>query len=254
MSADNIAIITGAARRIGHEITRTLAEAGFYVALHTSARSQPQAETLAADLRARGKKAIVVVANLENADEVATIVPHVAKTLGPVTLLVNNASIFEEDTAMGLDPANLDRHMAINLRAPLILSSALANQLPHGTKGNIINIIDQRVWRLNPKYFSYTLSKAALWTATQTLAQSLAPHIRVNAIGPGPTLANSRQDMVEFAKEARAVLLQQCVEPAEIAAAMLYLVHARSVTGQMIAVDGGQHLAWRTPDVVGSPE
>ena len=246
-----IALVTGSARRIGREIVHGLAGAGFDVALHTSLRSQPGTEQLAAELRAAGHRVMLVVADLASAAAATSVLPQVAAALGPVTLLVNNASIFEPDDIRGLDPAVLDRHMAVNLCAPLILAHALAAGLPAGEKGNIINIIDQRVWRLTPKFFSYTLAKSALWTATQTMAQALAPHIRVNAIGPGPTLANSRQNAGEFARQTGSVLLREAVDPAEIARAVLYLVTARSVTGQMIAVDAGQHLAWETPDVAG---
>lgn len=247
--ARNVALITGAARRIGRKIAETLAEAGFDVALHTSARSQPDAETLAAQLRKAGKRAMSVVADLANAAEVAKIMPEVAAQLGPVTLLVNNASLFEPDHARNFAAASFDVHMAVNLRAPLILASAFAAQLPAAASGNIVNIIDQRVWRLNPTNFSYTLSKSALWTATQTMAQAFAPCIRVNAIGPGPTVQNVRQDGAAFAREAAATLLGHAVGDAAIAQTVLYFLAAHHVTGQMIAVDSGQHLAWETPDV-----
>jgi len=163
-------------------------------------------------------------------------------------LLVNSASLFEPDSAETFDPARHDAAMAVNLRAPLILSQAMASALPPDRTGLIVNVTDQRVWRLTPKYFSYTLSKAALWTATQTLAQALAPGIRVNAIGPGPTLASIHQSGESFAAQAEATPLARAPTPEEIAHALTYLIEAGSVTGQMIAVDGGQHLAWRTPD------
>ena len=253
-SPNKTALVTGAARRIGRKIAETLAEAGFDVALHTSARSQAGTETFAAQLRATGRRAIVVVADLANTAEAAKIMQEATIQLGPVHLLVNSAALFEPDEAKNLDAASLDRHLAVNLRAPLILASAFAAQLPPGTSGNIVNIIDQRVWRLNPRFFSYTLSKSALWTATQTLAQALAPHIRVNAIGPGPTYQGARQQASDFARQAAATLLQTPVDAAEIARTVLFLVQARHVTGQMIAVDSGQHLAWETPDVAGMAE
>lgn len=249
-----VALITGAARRIGQKIAEILADSGFDVALHTSARSAGDGERLCAALQTTGQTVFHVIADLESAAQTTALMPKVAAKLGPVTLLINNASMFEADSAMGFESAVLDRHMAVNLRAPLILASALAAGLPPGESGNIINIIDQRVWRLTPNFFSYTLSKAALWTATQTMAQALAPHVRVNAIGPGPTIASARQDPADFARQAGAVLLRQRVEPEAIAEAVLYLAHARSVTGQMIAVDGGQHLAWETPDVINMVE
>jgi len=169
---------------------------------------------------------------------------------GRLTLLVNCASVFENDSAETLDLAGYEAAMAVNLRAPLILAKTMATALSAEDKGLIVNITDQRVWRLTPKYFSYTLSKAALWTATQTLAQALAPRIRVNAIGPGPTLASPHQSPSAFASQAAAVPLAHGPTPDDIAGALAYLIDAPSVTGQMIAVDGGQHLAWRTPDVV----
>jgi NAD(P)-dependent dehydrogenase (short-subunit alcohol dehydrogenase family) len=158
--------------------------------------------------------------------------------------------VFEPDQAEAFDADRFDRAMAVNLRAPLILAQAMAAALPQDCSGLIINITDQRVWRLTPNFFSYTLSKAALWTATQTLAQALAPRIRVNAIGPGPTLASVHQTAESFAAQGRAVPLGRSATPEEIAAALAYLIDASSVTGQMIAVDGGQHLSWRTPDAL----
>lgn len=166
----------------------------------------------------------------------------------PPTLLVNSASVFEDDAAHDFSLAGYDHAMAVNLRAPLLLASAMARALPADAAGLIVNITDQRVWRLTPRFFSYTLSKAALWTATQTLAQALAPRIRVNAIGPGPTLASPHQSAEAFARQARAIPLERAPTPEDIAAALTYLIEAKAVTGQMIAVDGGQHLAWKTPD------
>ncbi len=173
------------------------------------------------------------------------------KALGPVTTLINSASIFEDDCLKTLTPESWATHIDTNLRAPLFLSQAFVNQLPAGTDGNIINIIDQRVWRLNPRFLSYTASKAALWTLTQTLAQSLAPQIRVNAIGPGPVLTNERQAQADFEAQVEAVLLQRGPELSEICQAIRFILAAPSMTGQMIALDGGQHLAWATPDAIG---
>jgi NAD(P)-dependent dehydrogenase (short-subunit alcohol dehydrogenase family) len=243
------ALVTGAARRIGRAIAEALAQRGYGVALHASARSRGEAEALAAAITAAGGRACVLVADLARPEEVERLVPQAAAALGPVTLLVNNASAFEADAPRDFDLARFEAHVATNLRAPLQLASAFVRQLADKADGAIINIIDQRVWRLNPHFFSYTLSKSALWTATQTMAQAFAPHVRVNAVGPGPTLANHMQRSEDFAREASATPLQRPIDPAEIAAAVIYLVEARSVTGQMIAVDGGQHLAWKTPDV-----
>jgi NAD(P)-dependent dehydrogenase (short-subunit alcohol dehydrogenase family) len=245
------ALVTGASRRLGLAIARALAQKGFAVALHTSERSQEQAQAACADIRAAGGRACVLVADLADASATAGLMGAARRELGPVTLLVNNASLFEADGADAFDTALFDRHMAVNLRAPLQLASDFAAQLPGGSAGLIVNLLDQRVWRLNPHFFSYTLSKSALWTATQTMAQAFAPRIRVNGIGPGPTLANHMQRTEDFLREAEAIPLQRPIDPQEIAAAVLFLLEARSVTGQMIAVDGGQHLAWKTPDVAG---
>ncbi len=243
------ALVTGAARRIGRAIAERLANEGYDVALHVSERSRADAEALANDLRSRGRAACVVVADLSNTHEVAALIGRAQDAIGPVTLLVNNASIFADDRAEAFDDELWERHFAVNLRAPAQLSAAFAAALPATLRGSIVNIVDQRVWRLNPGFFSYTLSKAALWTATQTMAQAFAPRIRVNAVGPGPTLANHLQDTSAFAREAGAVPLARGAEPAEIADAVAFLAGALAVTGQMIAVDGGQHLAWKTPDV-----
>ena len=245
-----VALVTGAARRIGRALALRLAAEGYRVALHASARSRADAEDVAAIIRGKGGGATIVEAELADAAEVARIVPEAVRVLGPLSLLVNNAALFLEDSAAGLDPLVFDAHMAVNLRAPCLLARDFAAQVPAGG-GCIVNIADQRVWRLNPLYFSYTLSKAALWAATQTLAQSLAPAIRVNAIGPGPVLANDRQDAEAFAREAAAVLLRRKTAPEDLADAMMYLAKAGAVTGQMLAVDCGQHLAWETPDVTG---
>ena len=174
-----------------------------------------------------------------------------ARAPGAITLLVNSASRFEDDRIDTLTAEGFAATIDTNLRAPILLAQAFARALPADGQGLIVNIVDQRVWRLTPQFFSYTVSKSGLWSATQTLAQALAPRIRVNAIGPGPTLANTHQGAEGFAAEAGALPLGRPVDPDDIARALLYLIDAMSVTGQMIAVDGGQHLAWRTPDVLG---
>ena len=173
------------------------------------------------------------------------LVGEVEAELGAVTLLVNSASVFEHDAFSDMNRASWDAHMETNLRAPLVLAQAFARRLPAGREGLIVNILDQRVWRPTPEFFSYSLSKAALWDATRMLAQALAPHVRVNGIGPGPTLASVHQDDEAFAAEVNSTLMERAVDPAEIARALKYLIDAHAVTGQMIAVDSGQHLAWR---------
>lgn len=198
-------------------------------------------------MAAEGRRHLIAFADLA-VDE--ALLGLCAEADGPVTLLVNCASLFHDDRIDTLTADSFDAHIAANLRAPVLLSQAFARQLPADQHGLIVNIIDQRVLRLTPQFFSYSLSKAALWTATQTMAQALAPRIRVNGIGPGPTLPSIHQTAAEFEAEASSVLLGHGASPAEIAAALAYLIDAPSVTGQMIAVDGGQHLAWRTPDIL----
>ncbi len=193
-----------------------------------------------------GREAHIALADLADPTDCEALITNAP---GPLTLLVNCASMFEDDRIETLETARWDATLATNLRAPMILAKTFAAALPADRDGLIVNVVDQRVWRLNPQFFSYTLSKAALWAATQTLAQGLAPRIRVNAIGPGPTLASIHQSPEAFAAEAAAIPLEHAADVTEMGEALTYLIGARSVTGQMIAVDGGQHLAWRTPDV-----
>ena len=244
------ALVTGAARRIGLAIAERLAGAGYDLAIHSSEATRPEAEAAAAHLRTQGCKAVVIAAELADPVEPERIIAAAHAALGPLSVLVNNASIFERDTAEAVDVALFDKLMAVNLRAPMLLAQHFAQQVPEGQEAGIVNLVDQRVWRPTPQFFSYSITKAGLWWATQTLAQALAPRrIRVNAVGPGPVLPNTPQGNAGFEKEVAGVLLQRAVAPAEIADAVLYLVEARNVTGQMIAVDAGQHLAWQTPDI-----
>ena len=241
------ALVTGAARRIGRALAIAAGEAGYDVLVHHHA-SPGDAEETARAIRRMGRRVRICAADLTEPGVGGGLV---GAAPGPLTLLVNCASLFEDDRVETLTAERLDAHFAVNLRAPVLLAQAFAAALPAERHGLIVNIADQRVWRLNPRFFSYTLSKAALWTATQTLAQALAPRIRVNAIAPGPTLASIHQSPKDFAAEAAGVPLGHGADPGQIAAALRYLIDAPCVTGQMIAVDGGQHLAWRTPDVVG---
>lgn len=242
-----VALVTGAARRIGRRLAVAAAEAGYDVVVHH--RDSPDdAQRTAAEIEALGRRAVLIAADLARPEDVEGLTPAAAAALGPLTLLVNNASLFEDDRIGGVTAASFEAHMAVNLRAPVFLTQAFAAQAPPGSL--VVNILDQRVLRPNPQFFSYGLSKAALWTATRTLAQGLAPQVRVNGIGPGPTLASVHQTTEAFAAEAAGALLEHRVDPGEIAAALRYLIDAPSVTGQMIAVDAGQHLAWRTPDIV----
>ena len=238
------ALVTGAGRRIGRVLALRAAAAGFAVAVHHH-HSESDAEAVAGEIRALGRRATSIAADLADADALAPLIGRTTAALGPVTLLVNCASLFLEDQVGGIGAQGYDAHQEVNLRAPVLLSQAFAETLPPDRRGLIVNIIDQRVLRPDPTFFSYTLSKSGLWWATQTLAQALAPRIRVNAIGPGPTLPSIHQAAGEFEAEAAAALLGHAVSPEEIGAALAYLIDAPSVTGQMIAVDSGQHLSWK---------
>jgi NAD(P)-dependent dehydrogenase (short-subunit alcohol dehydrogenase family) len=242
------ALVTGAGRRIGQALALEAARAGYDIAVHHRGPADEAAETVAA-IQALGRRAIAVSAELSDETQVSGLIARTVE-LGPLTLLVNSASSFNDDRVGALDRALWDAHLETNLRAPIVLAEAFAAALPADAEGLIVNIVDQRVWRPNPQFFSYSLSKAGLWWATQTLAQALAPRIRVNAIGPGPTLPSVHQAPGEFEAEAAGTLLQRHANPDDLAAALRYLIDARAVTGQMIAVDAGQHLAWRTPDIV----
>lgn len=239
------ALVTGAGKRIGACIAARLARAGYAVALHAR-RSTAEAEKVAAEIRASGGRAATVTGDLADPTAPTAIVADAAAAVGPLTLLVNCASSFEPDAVGSLEPMLWDMQMAVNLRAPVFLAEAFAAQVPADGAGCVINILDQRVLRPTPAYASYTLAKSALMTATVTLAQALAPRVRVVAVGPGPTLSNSRQSAEEFDRQCAAMPLGRGPSPDEIADATLYLAGAASVTGVMIPVDGGQHLAWRT--------
>ncbi|RIJ17603.1 SDR family oxidoreductase [Henriciella mobilis] len=242
------ALITGAGKRIGRALAEALGEDGWSVAVHYRSSAKGATDTAAA-IEAAGGTAAIVQGDLSDERDLRAIVPAAAEVLGgPLTLLVNSASTFEADTARDHDRQTWDLHFDANLRAPIALTQAFANALPKDQNGLVINLIDQRVWKLNPQFFTYTLSKAALYTATKTLAQALAPNIRVNGIGPGPTLKSVHQSEDEFEAERRATLTEDGSRPEEIVRAMRYLIAADSVTGQMIAPDGGQHLLWQTPD------
>jgi NAD(P)-dependent dehydrogenase (short-subunit alcohol dehydrogenase family) len=238
------ALITGGGRRIGRAIALALSRAGFAVVLHAH-RSRAEAEQLAAEIAGKGGRATVVLADLTDAEAVRGLIPAAA-AFGPLTLLVNNAGAFEPDEIGTLDRATFERTIAVNLAAPLFLAQAFAAQAPTGA--SIVNVTDQRVFKPTPRFLSYTLSKSALTTATVTLAQALAPAIRVNAVAPGPTLPSPRQTPEQFAAQAASLPLKQGPTPQDIAAAVVYLAQANAVTGVTIAVDGGQHLAWQTPD------
>jgi NAD(P)-dependent dehydrogenase (short-subunit alcohol dehydrogenase family) len=247
------ALVTGAARRIGLAIAERLVASNFDVALHCSPASRGEAERQANRLAGSGRRIAVVPADLADPASPAAILDHARAALGPLTLLVNSAAMFEADAADAPDPTLLDRHFAVNLRAPVLLASGFAAQVPDGTEASVVNIIDQRVLRPNPAYFSYTLAKSALWTATVTMAQAYAARrIRVNAVGPGPTAPNRYDGPDGMRAEAAGIPLGRAIDPAEIADAVLFLAQARNVTGHLLSVDGGQHLGWRTPDFLGT--
>jgi NAD(P)-dependent dehydrogenase (short-subunit alcohol dehydrogenase family) len=241
------ALVTGAARRIGRAIALALNRAGYAVAIHAQSSAR-EAEALRAEIARAGGRAAVVQADLADHAQVAGLVASASGALGPLTLLVNNAATFEPDALGALDAARFDRQFAVNLRAPLFLSESFAAQAPPQANASIVNILDQRVFKPTPHFVSYTLTKSALHAATRMLAQALAPNVRVNAVAPGPTVASARQTAEDFARQAAAVPLGRGPGADEIAAAVVYLGGARSVTGVTLAVDGGQHLAWQTPD------
>jgi NAD(P)-dependent dehydrogenase (short-subunit alcohol dehydrogenase family) len=238
-----VALVTGAARRIGAAIARDLARNGWAVAIHYRA-SKEEAEALAREIEAAGGRTATIACDLAREAEVETLIPRAVEALGPLTCLINNASVFEMDKIDSVTRESWDRHIETNLRAPLVLSQAFARQLPEGMNGNIVNLLDQRVWKLTPYFLSYTVAKSALWTLTRTLALALAPRIRVNGIGPGPALPSERQSLEQFHHQQVAVPLQHGPELAEIAAAVRFILASPSMTGQMIALDGGEHLAW----------
>ena len=248
VEAAKTVLITGAAKRLGHAIALALADAGWSVVIHYGA-SAAEAEETAKAIRGKGVRAATVMADLAKDSETQSLIAKAHDALGPITALVNNASVFENDSIATMTRASWDKHIETNLRAPLVLAQTFARELPQNAEGTIVNLLDQRLLKPTPQFLSYSVSKAGLHWLTITLAQALAPRIRVNAVAPGPTLRNARQSEGDFARQQKATLLQRGATPEEIAAAVRYLIEARAVTGQTIAVDGGQHLIWQTPDV-----
>jgi NAD(P)-dependent dehydrogenase (short-subunit alcohol dehydrogenase family) len=251
MTLPKTALVTGAAKRIGRAIALDLARQGFAVGVHYH-HSKAEAEAVVAEIVGAGGRAAALAADLSIESEFAKLVTRTQAALGPLGVLVNNASAFERDEALSATRATWDLHIETNLRAPFVLTQALAKQLPEGAEGQVINLIDERVWNLTPHFTSYTVSKAALWTLTQTLALALAPRIRVNAIGPGPVLPSPRQSQPAFDRQVASLPLKRGPSLDEICATVRFILTANSMTGQMIALDGGQHLNWapllhRTP-------
>jgi len=237
------ALVTGGARRIGQALALALAGDGFAVAVHHR-NSHAAAEDLVALIRNKGGAAVALAADLGDEAAVRTLLSRAEQALGPIGCLVNNAGVFVNDTVETATRASWELHLAVNLRAPFLLIQDFATRLPKSAGGVVVNLLDQRVWSLTPYFVSYTLSKAGLWTLTQTMALALAPHIRVNGIGPGPALPSPRQSAEEFAKQCATMPLRRGTSPQEIAAALRFILSAPAVTGQMIALDGGQHLGW----------
>lgn len=254
------ALVTGAGKRLGREMALYLARRGYDVAVHYAA-SRKEAEEVVKEITAMGRRACALRADLLIESQVEKLVPMAVQGLGgPLTVLVNNASIFEYDTLRTASRKSWDRHLESNLRAPFVLTQAFAAQAPAAgcdeagepvASGLVINMIDQRVHKLTPEFMTYTIAKMGLWALTRTAAQALAPQIRVNAIGPGPTLQGARQSDSHFTRQRAATVLGRGANPADITAALGFFLESPAVTGQMIAVDGGQHLGWQTPDVLG---
>ena len=241
-------LVTGGAKRLGRAIALDLAASGFDIALHYNT-SETDAADLAAQITTLGRSTALLKADLSCEEQVRDLIGRATGALGPIGALINSASLFEEDDWNSATRQSWDQHMAVNLRAPFVLAQEFARALPQNLAGTIINIIDQRVLKPTPQFLTYSLSKAGLDWLTVTLAQALAPRIRVNAVGPGPTLRNQRQSEADFLRQRAATLLGTGAEPRDVCTAVRYLLAAPAVTGQLIAVDGGQHLAWQTADV-----
>ena len=254
------ALVTGGAKRLGREISVYLANRGYDVAVHYNS-SENEALDVATEINSQGRLSECLKCDLLIEDQVKALVPLASEALGgPISMLVNNASIFENDSFDDATRASWDRHMESNLRAPFVLTQAFSKQSPSPildkknepiSQGLVLNMIDQRVKKLTPDFASYTIAKMGLWAMTQTAARALAPNIRVNAIGPGPTLIGARQKEYHFDGQRKNTVLERGANPEDITSAVGYFIDARSVTGQLLCVDGGQHLGWKTPDIQG---
>lgn len=254
------ALVTGAARRLGREMALYLAGRGYDVAVHY-ASSEADAQSTVDEIRALGRVAVALHADLLVEAETQTLVPRAVEALGgPLTVLVNNASVFEYDNIHTASRQSWDRHIESNLRAPFVLTQAFGAQSPSpltDARGEpqaqalIVNMLDQRVNKLTPEFMSYTIAKMGLWALTRTSAQALAPAVRVNGIGPGPTMQGARQTAEHFARQRAATILERGSNPEDITAALGFFLDSPGVTGQIICVDGGQHLGWKTPDILG---
>ncbi|GAA6159247.1 SDR family oxidoreductase [Ruegeria sp. HU-ET01832] len=254
------ALVTGAGIRLGRAMALYLAQRGYDVAVHFASSEQPASDVVA-EIRSMGRNAVALQADLLDEAQVNALLPRAAEALGgSITCLVNNASIFEYDNIQTATRQSWDRHLESNLRAPFVLTQAMAEQglqpdtdaagEPVAT-GLIVNMVDMRVRKLTPEFMSYTIAKMGLWALTRTAAQALTPAIRVNAIGPGPTMQGHRQSVDHFNAQRRSTVLERGANPSDITAALGYFLDAQAVTGQLLCVDGGQHLGWQTPDVLG---
>ncbi|WP_439154374.1 SDR family oxidoreductase [Yoonia sp.] len=254
------ALVTGAGARLGQAMALYLGQRGYDVAVHYAGSATGAADTVA-QLQTMGRKASALQADLLDEDAAQALVGRAVDALGgPLTCLINNASIFEHDNVETASRESWDRHIGSNLRAPFVLTQAFAAQAPDPVTDEngepvaqalVINMLDQRIHKLTPEFMTYTIAKMGLWAMTRTTAQALAPKIRVNGIGPGPTLQGHRQSTTHFENQRAATILKRGANPADITAALGYFLDAPALTGQMLAVDGGQHLAWETPDVLG---
>ena len=253
MAIPKTALVTGAARRIGRAIAVDLAARGWSVVVHHNS-SVDEASAAVADIEAAGGRAVALAADLAREDQTKQLMADSIARFGPIGCLINNASRFDRDEIDTATRASWDAHIEPNLRAPFVLSQDMAAALPADREGVIVNILDQRVWNLTPHFLSYTLIKTGLWTLTQTLALALAPRIRVNGIGPGPTLKNERQTDAQFQRQQNSVPLRRGASSEEVARAVRFIIESPSMTGQMIALDGGQHLGWAQPPPGSEPD
>jgi NAD(P)-dependent dehydrogenase (short-subunit alcohol dehydrogenase family) len=249
MDATRTVLVTGAAKRLGKAIALDLARHGWNVAIHYHT-SETEARATADEAACAGVKVAIFKADLSHESETAGLIGRAVAELGPLAALINNASLFEKDDWNSVTRTSWDRHMETNLRAPFVLAQDFARQLPEGVQGAIVNLSDQRMLKPTPQFMSYSLSKAGLRWLTVTLAQALAPKVRVNAVGPGPTMINARQSPADFERQRASTVLGRGPEPQDVCDAVRYLLEATSVTGQMIATDAGQHLIWRTQDAM----
>ncbi|RQO36965.1 short chain dehydrogenase [Herminiimonas sp. KBW02] len=243
------ALVTGAARRIGRTIALALAQNGWDVVVHY-ARSAAEAAATVADITALGQRAIALQCDLNDEAAVKTLLDKAAAQLGPVSCVVNNASLFDYDSAADFSTATLDAHMHTNLVAPVLLAQALHRATPDGAQAVVVNLLDQKLFNLNPDFLSYTLSKAALQSATTMLAQALAPKVRVVGVAPGITLVSGDQSEAEFQRAHKVTPLGRSSTPDDIAHAVRFVVEAQAMTGTTLLVDGGQHLIPLQRDVM----